>query len=102
MSGVKVGTRLEQLEALHSRVTHELQAERLAVARGERRTPSAAPTPYRQARDLVMDRLDNLTPLPAASVIRAWAIAQGYLAETQRTGPIPTDVCDLYREQVMG
>ena len=102
MSGVKVGTRLEQLETLYVRVGHELEAERIAVARGERRPADVQPLPYRQAQDIVMDRLQRMEPLPPAAVIREWAWANGYLAESQRTGPIPGDVCDLYREQVMG
>lgn len=109
MSGVRVGTRLEQLEALHQRVGHEIEAERLAMARGERRTPVAVtykyPHPVTISRDVVMDRLTSRSwahgPLPAPHIIRAWAIDNGYMAGTHRTGPIPADVVDLYRQQVL-
>ena len=102
MSGVKVGTRLEQLETLYARVGHELKAERLAVARGQSRTPGGF-APRVTSSDIIMDRLEarRPAPLPPAAVIRQWAWDNGYLPEDRRTGPIPAEVCDLYREQVM-
>jgi hypothetical protein len=39
-----------------------------------------------------------VAPLPATSVIRAWAIANGYLPPHQRYGRIPSDVIDCFRE----
>lgn len=94
MSGVIVGTRLKQLQTLRSRLDHEIAAEqrRLALAPTVRPIHHAPPAP----------RSAPVTGMPATSVIRAWAIENGYISEHQRHGRLPAHVVDIYREQVMG
>lgn len=89
MSGVRVGSRLEQLETLRSRLDHEIAIERHAQA-----TAVRLPAPEHIAP--AVDR-----PLPPASVIRAWAIEEGYLMPHQRHGRISQQIAELYREVVL-
>ena len=94
MSGVRVGTRLEQLELLRRRLDHEIDIERRAGAMAVRMPPPetvahAAP------------RLTEDQPLPPAHVIRAWAIEEGYLMPHQRHGRISQQIADIYREVVL-
>lgn len=94
MSGVIVGTRLEQLQTLRNRLDHEIAAEqrRLALA------PTVRPIHHAT---LPAPRPAPVGGLPATSVIRAWAIDNGYISEHQRHGRLPAHVFEIYREQVL-
>jgi hypothetical protein len=113
VSGIRTGTRLQQLETFRHRVDHEYHAARrrdqptadllrLAAAvddqiRAEGGTPPppAVPTPPKRKRpplavDLLITRLD----VPAATV-RAWAVEQG-LIEPGKRGRVPLVVVEMY------
>jgi len=86
IGALRQGSHLEQLEALHRAVGAQIEAERRRVLLGN-------PTPT--SRNVVKPR----RPLPGAHVIRAWAIENGHMTAVR--GPIPSDVVDAYRLEVL-
>jgi len=87
LGAVRVGSHLEQLEALHVAVGEAVEAERERVRRGE---------PTR-----VLRPLKRRKPLPAPAVIRAWAHENGHMDPSRTRGPIPSEVEDAYRLEVL-
>lgn len=95
VSGVRVGTRLEQLETLRARLDHEIASERRRVLLAQPSSPHTVPVPG--------PRPD---PMKAALAkantttrdVRAWAIREGLMSPTQRHGRIGLEIIDRYRE----
>lgn len=81
MSGIRVGSRLEQLYDLRRRLNHEIAAE-------ERKAATDTPTPAAQRPGLaatdkaVHDQLDHLGVTSAQ--VKEWAVEQGLLPAVVR------------------
>ncbi|MDI6911467.1 hypothetical protein [Nocardioides sp.] len=99
MSGVQVGSRVEQLERLLARVEQELAAERLKLrtdavdTRGGIRTHTAAPA----SRIVAAQRRAN-EPVPLCSrVIKVWAHEQGLIEYVPR-GRVRPELVEAYEK----
>ncbi|MCX6399442.1 MAG: hypothetical protein NTX33_05890 [Propionibacteriales bacterium] len=112
MSGIRTGTRIEQLAALRSRVSLELEyaartgkpRERLLHLAGqidqEIRSEGGKPpprTPYEKRKRSAPHRADILiAELGVTSAdVRAWALAAG-IVDRQRRGRLPAVVVEAY------
>lgn len=95
MSGVRCGSRLEQLETLARRLQHEIAQERRRLALDDRPTdlPQPATAPRAPAPDPTA-----LPPLPdpvTAPLIRQWALAEGLIDRIAR-GRVPRELTDAF------
>jgi hypothetical protein len=112
VSGVQSGTELERLQALRTRVGHEIRSLELAIVRGTSNERGRLDR-LRLVRDQVDDRLGQPRFVPFVkpkradpardriraaglppAVVRAWAIEQGLT--TARRGRIPVEIVDAY------
>lgn len=92
MSGVKVGTRLEQLERLQERIRQEIAVERRRLfLEGRERPHSATKAPRTNAVDhqLVALRV-------SAREVKEWALAEGLIEEIKR-GRVSSELVDAYQ-----
>lgn len=95
MSGVRAGSRLEQLEALARRLDHEIAQERRLLAVDGRHDPIPVPPRTRQA---TRERPAGLPALPDhidTATIRRWAITEGHANPGSR-GRLRRDVVDAF------
>lgn len=95
MSGVRTGSRLEQLEALRARIDHEIAVERrrLIVEEGRRWiTPGRRNSPAPSQGDQLLQQ-HAIT----ASQVRTWALDHGLIDKIAR-GRVPTTLVQQYVE----
>lgn len=92
MSGVKVGTRLEQLHALRDRIALEIRAEerRLALQR-----PAFEVFAKPGRKNAVAEQLEQLGV--TSRQVKEWALANGLIDEIKR-GRIGAHLVDAYAE----
>jgi hypothetical protein len=98
VSGVRVGSRLEQLLALESRLKHEIEVERARerdLASGLHAEPLVFRRPVvdRTDTDDVVRRVPGGTP----AEVRAWAVHHGLMPAGQ-SGRIKTDIFAAYAD----
>lgn len=94
MSGVRTGSRLEQLEALRARLDHEIAQERRRLATTPRPAPTRAPRPSepRTPAGILHATLTDLGATPHD--VRTWAREQG--VRIAERGPVPRVAIEAY------
>lgn len=94
MSGVTVGSRLEQLEELRSRIEHEIAVERRRVALS---VPLRPPSPIRSL--VQVNRVDvRLAGLGVTSrEVKEWAVDAGLLDRVHR-GRVAAHLVEMFAE----
>lgn len=97
MSGIRTGTRLEQLQQLHARIGREIEAERLRVALDRPALPR--PRPPRERRPIEYNAVDaRLEAMGVTSLeVKRWAHDAGLIAEIPR-GRVASHLVQLFAE----
>lgn len=93
MSGVRTGTRLEQLERLRVKIDQEIAAERRRLALDERFEVFQRPRARRS--DPTKDRLEALGI--SSHEVKVWAVAEGLLPAVKR-GRVARALVEQYAE----
>lgn len=96
MSGIRVGSRLEQLLDLRRKIDLEIEVERRTHPPAPPARPKAAPSRTHRADSSRVDRLARLGV--SSKQVKQWAVSQGLLPSVQR-GRLADTVLDAYEQE---